>query len=63
MADNAKLIIGDNAFIGSRCTIYAGVTIGNNFDISDQSSVFYDNESFISLLITFLILSGKIIIT
>ena len=40
----AKLIIGDNAFIGSRCTIYAGVTIGNNFDISDQSSVFYDNE-------------------
>ena len=39
----AKLIIGERAFIGSRCTIYAGVRIGDDFDISDQSTVFFDN--------------------
>ena len=38
-----KLILGERAFIGSRCTLYAGVEIGDDFDISDQSSVFYDN--------------------
>lgn len=40
----SKLVIGLNGYVGSRCTVYAGVTIGNNFDISDQSTIFYDNE-------------------
>lgn len=39
----APLVIGEQAFIGSRCTLYGGVTVGNGFDISDQSTVFYDN--------------------
>lgn len=39
-----KLLIGERAFIGSRCSIYTGVTIGNDFDISDQSTIFYDNS-------------------
>lgn len=39
----SKLVVGKNAFIGSRCTIYTGVTIGDNFDLSDQSSVFTNN--------------------
>lgn len=38
-----KLVMGKRAFIGSRCTLYTGVEIGDDFDISDQSSVFYDN--------------------
>jgi UDP-2-acetamido-3-amino-2,3-dideoxy-glucuronate N-acetyltransferase len=39
-----KLVIGERAFIGSRCTLYAGVWVGDDFDISDQSTVFYDNK-------------------
>lgn len=39
----AKLIVGKNAFIGSRCTLYTGVKIGDNFDLSDQSTVFTNN--------------------
>jgi acetyltransferase-like isoleucine patch superfamily enzyme len=39
----AQTVIGNNAFIGSRCTIYDAVTTGDDFDLSDQSSVFYDN--------------------
>lgn len=39
-----NVLIGDNAFIGSRCTVYAGVVIGDNFDLSDQSSIFTDNK-------------------
>jgi acetyltransferase-like isoleucine patch superfamily enzyme len=37
------VIVGDRAFIGSRCTIYDGVVIGDDFDISDQSTIFTDN--------------------
>ncbi|WP_323798175.1 acyltransferase [Nisaea sp.] len=37
-------IIGQKSFIGSRCTVYCNVTTGNGFDISDQSTVFYDNH-------------------
>ena len=40
----SQLIIGARAFIGSRCTLYTGVQIGDDFDISDQSTVFYDNK-------------------
>ncbi len=40
----AATIIGRNSFIGSRCTIYCGVTAGDNFDVSDQTTVFYDNN-------------------
>jgi len=40
---DATTIIGRDSFIGSRCMVYNSVTVGNNFDISDQSSVFYDN--------------------
>ena len=40
---DSQLKLGDRAFIGSRCTLYAGVKIGHDFDISDQSTVFYDN--------------------
>lgn len=39
----APVIIGDNAFIGSRCTVYGGVTAGDDFDISDQTTIFTDN--------------------
>jgi acetyltransferase-like isoleucine patch superfamily enzyme len=38
-----KVIIGKRAFIGSRCTIYAGVTAGDDLDVSDQSTIFTDN--------------------
>ena len=38
-----RVVIGARAFIGSRCTVYAGVTAGDNFDISDQTTVFVDN--------------------
>lgn len=37
------VLIGSSAFIGSRCTVYAGVTAGDHFDISDQTTVFTDN--------------------
>lgn len=37
------LVIGKRAFIGSHCTLYAGVQIGDDFDISDQSTVFFNN--------------------
>lgn len=40
----AKLIIGDNAFIGTRCTIYGGVTAGDGLDVSDQTTIFTDNR-------------------
>jgi acetyltransferase-like isoleucine patch superfamily enzyme len=39
----SELIIGERAFIGSRCTVYAGVQINDDFDISDQSTIFFDN--------------------
>jgi len=39
----ARTIIGANAFIGSRCTVYAGVTAGQFLDISDQTTLFTDN--------------------
>ena len=38
-----RVVIGANAFIGSRCTIYAGVTAGEALDISDQTTLFTDN--------------------
>jgi UDP-2-acetamido-3-amino-2,3-dideoxy-glucuronate N-acetyltransferase len=38
-----KLVIGERAFIGSRCTVYAGVTAGDDLDISDQTTIFTDN--------------------
>ena len=38
-----KLVIGVRAFIGSRCTVYAGVTAGDDLDISDQTTIFTDN--------------------
>jgi acetyltransferase-like isoleucine patch superfamily enzyme len=37
------VVIGIRAFIGSRCTVYAGVTAGDDFDISDQTTIFTDN--------------------
>ena len=40
----SSLIIGKNAFIGSRCTIYTNVKAGENFDVSDQTSIFTDNQ-------------------
>ncbi len=40
----SQLVLGTRAFIGSRCTLYGGVVVGDNFDISDQSTVFYDNQ-------------------
>lgn len=40
----SKLIIGQNAFIGSRCTIYSGVTTGDSLDVSDQTTIFTDNK-------------------
>lgn len=38
-----RVVIGASAFIGSRCTIYAGVTAGDFLDISDQTTLFTDN--------------------
>ena len=38
-----RVVIGRNAFIGSRCTIYAGVTAGDGLDVSDQTTIFTDN--------------------
>ena len=40
----SKLIIGQNALTGSRCTIYSGVTAGDNHDVSDQTTIFTDNK-------------------
>jgi acetyltransferase-like isoleucine patch superfamily enzyme len=40
---DSETIIGDDSFIGSRCTIYQNVRTGNMLDISDQTSIFYDN--------------------
>jgi acetyltransferase-like isoleucine patch superfamily enzyme len=37
------VVIGKRAFLGSRCTVYAGVVAGDDFDISDQTTVFTDN--------------------
>jgi acetyltransferase-like isoleucine patch superfamily enzyme len=37
------VVIGHRAFIGSRCTIYAGVFAGDDLDIADQSTLFTDN--------------------
>ena len=37
------VVIGKRAYIGSRCTIYAGVTAGDDLDISDQTTLFTDN--------------------
>lgn len=39
----APVRIGNRAFIGSRCTVYGGVQAGDDFDISDQTSIFTDN--------------------
>ena len=39
----APVIIGKNAFIGNRCTVYAGVEAGDDLDISDQTTIFTDN--------------------
>jgi acetyltransferase-like isoleucine patch superfamily enzyme len=38
-----RVVIGHDAFIGSRCTIYAGVTAGAWLDVSDQTTIFTDN--------------------
>lgn len=38
-----QVIIGRHAFIGSRCTVYAGVTASDDFDLSDQTTVFTAN--------------------
>ena len=38
-----SVVIGRRAFIGSRCTVYAGVVAGDDWDISDQTTVFTDN--------------------
>ena len=38
-----RVVIGRRAFIGSRCTVYAGVTADDDFDISDQTTIFTDN--------------------
>jgi acetyltransferase-like isoleucine patch superfamily enzyme len=38
-----QVVIGGRAFIGSRCTVYAGVAAGDDFDLSDQTTVFTDN--------------------
>ena len=39
-----RVVIGTNAYIGTHCTIYAGVTAGDWLDISDQTTLFTDNE-------------------
>jgi UDP-2-acetamido-3-amino-2,3-dideoxy-glucuronate N-acetyltransferase len=38
-----QLVIGARAFIGTRCTVYERVTAGDDFDLSDQSTIFTDN--------------------
>ena len=38
-----RVVIGARAFIGSRCTVYAGVEAGDDLDISDQTTLFTDN--------------------
>jgi UDP-3-O-[3-hydroxymyristoyl] glucosamine N-acyltransferase len=40
---DSETIIGDDSFIGTRCTIYQNVRTGNMLDVSDQTSIFYDN--------------------
>jgi acetyltransferase-like isoleucine patch superfamily enzyme len=40
---SGKVVIGKDAFIGSRCTIYAGVKAGDDLDVSDQTTIFTDN--------------------
>ena len=40
---DSETIIGDDSFIGTRCTIYQNVRTGNMLDVSDQSTIFYDN--------------------
>ena len=37
-------IIGKKSFVGSRSTIYSGVITGDRFDVSDQTTIFFDNE-------------------
>ncbi len=37
-------VIGQNSFLGSRVTIYSGVVSGEQFDVSDQTTVFFDNQ-------------------
>jgi acetyltransferase-like isoleucine patch superfamily enzyme len=37
------VVIGRRAFVGSRCTIYAGVSAGDDLDVSDQTTIFTDN--------------------
>jgi acetyltransferase-like isoleucine patch superfamily enzyme len=39
-----SVAIGKRAFIGSRCTVYSGVTAGDDFDISDQTTIFTNNQ-------------------
>ncbi len=36
-------IIGNASFLGSRVTIYSGVVTGDQFDVSDQTTIFFDN--------------------
>jgi len=38
-----QVVLGKNAFIGSHCTIYAGVIAGDDLDVSDQTTLFVDN--------------------
>jgi len=40
---DSETTIGDDSFIGARCTIYQNVRAGNMLDVSDQTSIFYDN--------------------
>lgn len=40
----SKVQIGNNPFIGSRCTIYSGVIAGDDFDVSDQTTIFTENH-------------------
>jgi acetyltransferase-like isoleucine patch superfamily enzyme len=42
--DANPCIIGAESFVGSRSTIYSGVIAGDRFDVSDQTTVFFDNE-------------------
>jgi acetyltransferase-like isoleucine patch superfamily enzyme len=41
---DSETVIGDDSFIGSRCTIYQNVKTGNMFDVSDQTTIFYNNR-------------------
>ena len=36
-------VVGKRSFIGSRVTIYEGVIAGDDFDVSDQTTIFFDN--------------------